>query len=266
MNLNTKFNIDLDYITPVEKINGIYLKREDYFKFAGCNGSKVRSALYLILNAYYRGHTTFVSIGSRFSPQCEIISNICEALNLKCYLFMPNSNEDTTVLKNIHNNKNTTLIRELKQGAYTNVLVSRAKKFAELNGYYYIPFGMDCFENVCLTEKQVENLPNDIKRIVVAVGSGVNFCAIANGLIKNNKTNIELIGICVGKDPSKVINKYILFPNLLKYKLIMSQVPYEKAINLNFNNVELDPIYEAKCVQYLQPGDLFWIVGHRKFD
>ena len=25
----------------------------------------------------------------------------------------------------------------------------------------------------------------------------------------------------------------------------------------------LDPYYEAKCVPYLRPGDLFWVVGRR---
>lgn len=266
MNLNTKFNIDLDYITPIEKVNNIYLKREDYFIFAGCNGSKVRSALYLILKAVSNGFNTFVSIGSRFSPQCEIISNICEELGLTCYLFMPNSDDDTSVIRNINKNKNTRLIRELKQGAYTNVLISRAKKFAEEHGYYFIPFGMESFENIYITEKQVENIPKEIKRIVVAVGSGINFCAIANGLIKYDRTDIELLGVMIGKNPTKLINKYILFPNLLNYNLVESGLPYEKPLEISINNIELDPIYEAKCVQFLKPNDLFWIVGHRKFN
>lgn len=29
-------------------------------------------------------------------------------------------------------------------------------------------------------------------------------------------------------------------------------------------NVELDKIYEAKCIPFLKEGDLLWIVGKRK--
>jgi len=28
--------------------------------------------------------------------------------------------------------------------------------------------------------------------------------------------------------------------------------------------MELDPIFEAKCLPFLQPGDLFWVVGIRQ--
>jgi hypothetical protein len=30
--------------------------------------------------------------------------------------------------------------------------------------------------------------------------------------------------------------------------------------------IPLDPVYEAKCVGFLKPGDLFWIVGRRTRD
>lgn len=256
--------MDLQELTPIQKINNIYIKRDDFFEFAGCNGSKVRSALYIIQKGIEEGFDTFVSVGSRFSPQCEIISNICEKLGCKCYLFMPNSNTDTSIIKNIRNNKNTFLIRDLKQGAYTNVLIARSKKFAEENNYYYIPFGMECFENIAITSKQVKNLPKDINRIVVAVGSGMNYVSIINGLQKYNRDNIEVIGIQVGKDPTKLITKYCPMFKFLNHKIVNCNIPYEKQLKVSINNIELDPIYEAKCINYLQPNDLFWIVGHRK--
>jgi hypothetical protein len=27
--------------------------------------------------------------------------------------------------------------------------------------------------------------------------------------------------------------------------------------------LELDPVYEAKCLPFLRPGDLLWVVGRR---
>lgn len=32
---------------------------------------------------------------------------------------------------------------------------------------------------------------------------------------------------------------------------------------IELGGVRLDPIYEAKCVPFLLPGDLFWCVGIR---
>lgn len=186
---------------------------------------------------------------------------------------MPNSFEDTSVIRNIKNNKNTTLIRELKNGAFNNVLISRAIKYTkEHSECYYIPFGMEFKENIDITKHQVKNIPKEVKRIVVPVGSGMSFCSIATGLIENNMTNIELVGIQVGKDPMGVINKYLGFylsPLMknnynLNYKIIKSKHHYEKEINVKIEDLELDPIYEAKCFEYLKENDLLWIVGKRK--
>lgn len=255
--------MDLMDLTPIEKVGNLYLKREDKFEFAGCSGSKVRGALYIIQNALKLGFTEFVSVGSRFSPQCEIISNICEFLNLKCYLFMPNSSTDTTIITNIKNNKNTILIRDLKQGAYTNVLISRAKKFAAEHNYYFINFGMEMQETIDIIAEQVKNIPDNIKRIVIPVGSGMNFCAVANGLIKYHKEDIKIVGISVGKDPMPIIYKYFPMFNFMEHKIIKSNYKYEKLLKADIHGIILDPVYEAKCKEYLEDGDLFWVIGKR---
>lgn len=252
-------------LTPVEKIENIYVKRDDLFEYANCNGGKVRGALYIINKALQNGYTEFVSLGSRFSPQCEIISNICEQMNLKCHLFMPNSYKDTTVITNIKNNKNTVLIRDLKQGAYTNVLIARAEKFAQEHNYYFIKFGMEMPETIEILQEQVKNIPKDIKRIIVPVGSAMNFCSIINGLNKYNRNDIQVVGIQVGKDPLNVIKNYCPFFSYTKHKLIKAKPNYETQIEAYIGDLKLDPVYEAKCKEYLQDGDLFWVVGHRKF-
>lgn len=256
--------MNLTELTPIEKVGNVYLKREDKFEFAGCNGSKVRGALYIIKKAIDLGYKDFVSVGSRFSPQCEIISNICEFLNLKCYLFMPNSYKDTSIIKNIKNNKNTTLVRDLKQGAYTNVLITRAKKFAAENNYYFINFGMELPETIDIIGEQVQNIPDNINRIIIPVGSGMNFCAVANGLLKYNKNNIKIIGISVGKDPMNTIYKYLPMFNFMNHQIIKSEYKYDKGVKADIDGIILDPIYEAKCISFLKDNDLFWIVGKRK--
>ena len=46
-------------------------------------------------------------------------------------------------------------------------------------------------------------------------------------------------------------------------QLVDSGVPYDKGIEADFP-IKIDPIYEAKCVKFLQPGDLLWVVGIRE--
>lgn len=260
-------------LTPVEKHGNIYVKRDDLFNIFGVCGGKARSCYQLILDGIEKGYKTFVTAGSRKSPQCELVSTICENLNVKCVLFMPNSKDTTSVLENIKKNKNTTLIRKYSNGSFNNVLISQATHFvAENKDSYYIPFGMEFTENIEITKQQVANIPKDIKRIIVPVGSGMSFCSIANGLLESNRLDIELVGIQVGKDPTHIFDKYLykcrnkLFSakNKLNYKIIKSKYPYEKEIKASIDDIELDPIYEAKCLKYLQDGDLFWIVGKRR--
>ena len=50
----------------------------------------------------------------------------------------------------------------------------------------------------------------------------------------------------------------------MKYTIVKSDLDYEKEAKIfNIGNVELDKIYEAKCLPFLRDGDLLWIVGKR---
>lgn len=250
----------LNELTPIECVNGIYLKREDKFKFKDVCGGKARACCQLIQDGIAKGYTEFVTAGSRMSPQCELVSYLCEYFNVKCHLFMPKG-KDTSVIENINKNK-LSEIHRTKIG-YNSVICKWSKDFAEENSFYYIPFGMECEENIKITQNQVLNIPNNINRIVMPVGSGMSFVSVLNGLTYYNKENIEVVGISVGKDVTKTLQKYLNTKN--KYTIIKSELNYEQyAKEYTIGNVELDKIYEAKCIPFLKEGDLLWIVGKRK--
>ena len=252
--------MEINELTPVEYVNGIYLKREDKFVINNVCGGKARACCQLIQDGINKGYKDFVTAGSRMSPQCELVSCLCEYFNVKCHLFMPKG-KDTSIINNINKNKLSTIYRT-KVG-YNSVICKWSKDFAEEHNYYYIPFGMECEENISITRNQVLNIPNNIKRIVMPVGSGMSFISVLNGLTYYNKENIEVIGISVGKDITKTLEKYINTKN--KYTIIKSNLNYEQsAKDYLIGEVELDKIYEAKCLPYLQNGDLLWIVGKRR--
>lgn len=253
--------MNIEDLTPVEYIDSmnVYVKRDDLFTVFGMHGGKSRAAYQIINQLKNKGYNDIVTAGSRHSPQCEIVSYICENLNLNCHVFMP-FGEETSVIKNISKNSRTKIIRV--KPAYNNVLSSKSLKYANENNFGYVPFGMECKENIDITCNQVLNIPNEVQRIVVPIGSGMTFCSIINGLLKHN-INKPILGVQVGKDPKLVIKKYAPLSKFVDYTIIKSSVDYSISVNHSVGTISLDPIYEAKCFDYLKANDLLWIVGRR---
>lgn len=247
-------------ITPIEIYNNIYVKRDDKFNIYGVCGGKARSAYQLITDGINKGYTEFVTAGSRMSPQCELVSCLCESLGVKCHLFMPKG-KDTSIILNINKNKLSTIHRT-KIG-YNSVIIKWSKDFAQENNFYYIPFGMECEDNIAITKHQVQNIPTNVGKIVVPVGSGMSFISILNGLEYYKLYNIKVLGISVGKDVTTNLKKYLNAPHI-EYSIIHSNLPYdEEAKQYTIGDLELDKIYEAKCLPYLEANDLLWVVGKR---
>lgn len=251
----------IDELTPVQYIEkeGIWLKRDDLFEVCGVRGGKSRSAYQVVQQLVEQGYNTIVTAGSRQSPQCEIVSYICEELDLQCKVFMPRG-ADTSVISHIKENKNTEIIR--CTCGYNNVIIANARDYAINRECGYVPFGMECAENVEVTSKQVQNIPDEVKRIVIPVGSGMSFSSVVTGMTRY-EIGKPLLGVRVGKDPKKIIEEYAEGIEFMDYEIVQSDIGYHNAVDAWVGEVNLDPIYEAKCREYLQEGDLLWIVGHR---
>ena len=259
--------LDISTMTPVEHRGKYYFKRDDLYSVCGVYGGKSRAAFQIVTDAISKKAKGIVTAGSRQSPQCEIISCICEHYKIPCFLFMP-PGSDTTVITNINKNSCSTIIRS-KVG-YNSVIISDAKKYAIENGLYYVPFGMEMKENVDITMKQVENIPPVVKRIVMPVGSGMSMASVLSGLDYFNRTDIEVLGVQVGKDPTKILETYYSinsYPPRINYKIVKSNLDYHKSPEKrNLEGIDLDPIYESKCIPFMKDNDLLWIVGHRIYD
>lgn len=247
-------------LTPIDFSEGIYFKREDQFTFHNVNGGKVRSALKLTQNA----KMGLVTAGSRKSPQIQIISEIAKYNHLPFIAYAP-MGELTTEL--LYAKNNGAIINQIPMGFNNNLIKKSSRKALEL-GYTYVPFGMDSEEVLEEISNQVQNIPKECKRIVVTVGSGITLCGILRGLEKYG-INKEILGIIVGANPEKRLNKYVsanLFNSSLDWrgrcKLVKSNKDYHDEVrDTLFCGIDLDSIYEAKCIPYIEKGDLFWIIG-----
>ena len=110
------------------------------------------------------------------------------------------------------------------------------------------------------------------RRIVVPVGSGMSFAGILTGLERHAQEYLGgdlarlpyVLGVQVGADPTERLDRYAppwwrAIGGIHKSDLTYAQRP--KVTNLG--PIDLDPVYEAKCLPFLRPGDLLWIVGRR---
>jgi len=246
-------------LTPIEKHGKVWVKREDKYNVYGANGAKARSCFYLVNKAKEMGYKTITTAGSRKSPQINIVAQICKHLGLAFVAHCPQGELGSELLAA---QKAGAHIVQHKAG-YNSVIVARAKSYAEENNAFEVPFGMMCREAVSQTFYQVTQLPEEIKRIVIPVGSGMNLCGLLHGLKQANNP-IKVLGIVVGANPTKSLEKFAPSDWRNRVQLINAGVDYHTEIKDNvYRGILLDPIYEAKCIKFLKPYDLFWTIGIR---
>jgi hypothetical protein len=147
------------------------------------------------------------------------------------------------------------------KAGYNNVIIARARDDAAALGWTLIPFGMEDNEAVRQTRAQVTNLPDGIDRIVIPVGSGMSLAGVLWGLLDRG-LKIPVVGVVVGASPEKRLDKYAPAGWREMATLIEAGVDYHTAApETVVEGILLDPIYEAKCIPFLRPNDLLWVVG-----
>ena len=278
--------MDTNYITPVEYINGIYVKREDLFKpysFSNANGSKLRQCILLIRKNIDKAKNGIITGTSVVSPQSVICASVARSLNIPCTIMFGGTN-----MKSLEKKPYPMIAKEIGANiiigsklGYTSVLQSRATEYTKENNLYQIKYGFDLIDNLDVfiesVAMQVQNIP-DVDNLVITVGSGITIIGILYGIAIYNKKvkRVYAYGIA----PNRV-DKILKYRNLiyleqgialpiekLKYIDYFAQVGYNytKSINESICNVKLHPKYEAKTYHWLRQNKLdgktlFWITG-----
>ena len=238
----------------------IWLKREDLFNVCGANGAKARSAHFLIARAKEQGFKGVTTAGSRKSPQINIVAQIAKRLDLKFVAHCPMGELSDELLDA---KKNGAIIIQHKAG-YNSVIMKRCIDYAQENNMYEVPFGMKCHEAITQTKLQVKDIPIACKRIVIPVGSGMNLCGLLNGM-KEQNIDLPVFGVIVGAKPYKVLEHFAPANWQKNVTLLKSTLDYHsEETNNRMADTLFDPVYEGKCLKYLEEDDLFWVVGIRK--
>ena len=258
-------------LTPVETVFSkafVQVKRDDLYSFAGVRGGKVRTCRALAQTAVDQGFKGLVTAGARSSPQAVIVAAIARYYGLVCHIHMPTGELSTQ--GKIAQEMGAKIIQHYP--GHNSVIIARAREDGVTNHLFEIPFGVECDEAVNQTAAQCENLPyGSFARIVVPVGSGMSLAGIIQGVRKFDKNGmgIPIVGVIVGADPVKRLNRYA--PSMWRYQttLVHSEYKYSDQVIKSITTtgpVLLDPIYEAKAYQFVKHDDLFWIVGVREYD
>lgn len=241
-------------LTPIQVHGGVTVKRDDLFATAGVRGGKVRTCAVLARDATLG----LITAGSRHSPQVAIVARVGAALGLPVRVHVPDG--PATPETDIAAAAGAAIVRH--PAGRNSVIVARARADAQESGWTEIPFGMECVEAVRQTAGQTENIPPDTQRIVVPVGSGMSLAGILTGLMERG-LDVPVLGVVVGAAPEKRLDKYAPPGWRDRVEMVETGLGYDEPVEAALGELRLDPHYEAKCARFLQPGDLFWVVGIR---
>ncbi len=228
--------------------------RDDLYERGGSRGGKVRTCWQLAQSG-----KPLVTAGARHSPQVGIVAGIAAILGVPCRVHVPAGG--TTPEIEAAAAHGAQVIRH--RPGYNTVIVKRAADDAQQRGWQLIPFGMEHQQAItemstaaawALTHTQPD-------RLVVPVGSGMTLAGLLHGV----PDSLPVLGVQVGADPTKRLDRWA--PTGWRDRVHITQHPsdYSSPVQATLPNGDtLDPHYEAKCLEHVQPNDLLWIVGLRQ--
>lgn len=246
-------------LTPVEYIDGVYVKRDDLFTFAGVNGVKARSVLHILRQVQHTHYNGIVTAGVRNSSQCIVVANIARAYGVPCLCFVPKGKITPEIIE--MQNAGAQVV-QVPYG-YKSVVNARAREKAQELDYVFIPHSLETELGIEPTAEQVQNVPSDARRIVVPCGSGMTLAGVLQG-VKRYGVKITVLGVAVGGKVEPRLNKFAPSDWQDYCSVVYSDYKYEKEAPNKLGDLIVDPIYEAKALPYLQDSDLLWVTGLRK--
>lgn len=257
-------------LTPIEVVGGVMLKRDDLYTLAGIRGGKVRACHHLATHGP-EPCEGLITASARKSPQAQIVARLAHRLGVPARCHMPTGPLTEEMEDMVAHGA------ELVQhpAGYNNVIIARARAdHAAHPTWRHIPFGMEHPAAMGCTRAQARGLakqfgapgaPPRPRRVVVCVGSGMSAAGILHGLRDIGWGGMPVVGIRVGADPTKRLDRFGPFAWHEQMRLVdvTPEVPYHTAVEARIGDIVLDPHYEAKCLEFVRRGDLFWVVGIR---
>jgi hypothetical protein len=280
----------LDVLTPWENHSGVWFKMEQEFAPLGAggpNGSKMRQLIHLF-QAYRRGATSVLTAASVLSPQHLMTAILAAHYGLPSVHIIGSSTPKTM-------KKHASVQISLGFGAqfqiinvgYNPALQAEVRRLTD-DSTFVVPYGITRDHRTHPVEeirafhevgaRQTENLPEDLKLLVVPAGSCNSLTSILLGLSHDPK-NLQVVyavGIgpdrrewtrdrprLMGVDPDRLPFRWV------ERSLHAEGVKYGDSVRESFDGIDLHKTYEGKVFRHLRQERLlstngkagFWIVG-----
>lgn len=245
LNLTKNFKSKLPKI--VLKIHdGILVAREDLLK----GGTKTRAAEFMFSQIKEK---TVVYVAPRVGLAPTAICELAELYKKKVILFMPASKEISDHQAHVYNKAQKVFFKRIAAMPNLNII---ARNFAKLNGYKFLPFGLNHPHVIAGFVRIAETIRNrniSISEIWTAVSTGVLTRGLQIGF-----DDVEMKGVCVARN--------MKVGEIGRTKIISEPLSFttkEKIENLPpFDTVKT---YDGKVWKYI-PKDtdkirLFWNVA-----
>src|SRR6516225_1562088 len=245
--------LDTTAPTPLQQVDNLLVKRDDLFEIAGVCGGKARTCW-----AMSQGAPGLVTASTRTSPQANIVAHVAKALVVPCRIHVPAGKLGPELVA--AQAAGAVVVPHLP--GYNSVIKARAREDARERGWRLIPFGMECTEAVEQTAAQARSTVTQMnnqraraRRVVVPVGSGLSLAGILHGLAQAAFT-VPVVGVVVGACSVKRLDKWAPQHWRKLCRLVPTGIDFNKrADDVRLGDIDLDPIFEAKCLPFLQPGD-----------
>lgn len=259
---------DPDELTPIERLDGYWLKRDDLFAVGGVCGGKTRTVYKAALRTAASSPTGklegIISGGGKGSRRVNVVAQVARHLGVPCRIHTPTGIPTPEIAAAVAAGAE----RVTHYPGFGPHLMYKAKKDADTRpGWCYCAFGGECLEAVEEADHQSQNLPltgpDRPRRIVITAGSAMVLCGLLRYIVKH-APDVPVLGVAVGHDPTEQLNRWVGIDWPRVCKIVKPAIDFFKPAppeHLVFRGIPLDAYYEAKCVPFLEPGDLFWIIG-----
>lgn len=243
-------------LTPVQRLGTLWAKRDDLFELSpgGPRGAKVRSALRL---AEARRAWGLVTACSRDAQLGARVAAVARHLGIPCQVHTA-AGATTPPIRACFA-LGASVIQH--SPGYMTVLQKRGRESAEERGWEFVRLGVESPEAVEGTALQVANLPQEVERLVLCVGSGVTLAGVLKGLDRFNR-QIPILAVTVGMHPIPTLERCYDRWRGHDIEFMPAGVPFEREVpNELLTELELDLHYESKALPFLRPGDCLWVVS-----
>jgi 1-aminocyclopropane-1-carboxylate deaminase/D-cysteine desulfhydrase-like pyridoxal-dependent ACC family enzyme len=267
-------------LTPIDKIEGIFFKREDLFQpftDSTLGGGKVRQCLALLQANKDRIHNDFESRVGTFtnvtSPQGLIVARCAAEFGFDTIVGVGTPNLEASLAKNkfLRLASEIADVRKISEPARNNFVSDNAlETLRRVENFFPVKFGMSADVVMRPIIEQCANLPDELDYLVVPSGSCVTLAAVAEGVRVFQKRVGQIIGVQIhGIDRTKEIETL----TSTKPKLVVDRSYVKKDWTLlrdyRYGSIELDALYEARAFEWVKRNidfgnhrTLFWIVAN----